>query len=119
MECAQSISVMVQRLLLCESLSAPSSGGKKVFTFFALSDPFVSTAHTAEFIVEFQFLDYHSHWILTYTGGDITVYSFYAIEELYMEVPNMCLVKQEKALTVVNMSECRMSKGILTVLKNT
>ena len=34
-----------------------------------------------------------------------------------MNVPNMCLVKEEKASTVVNMSECRISKGIVTVLK--
>lgn len=34
-----------------------------------------------------------------------------------MKVPNMYLVKQEKALTIENMSESRNSKGIVTVLK--
>lgn len=86
---------------------------KKIVTFFVPSGLFVSTAHPAGLYIEFHFLVYHCHWIVTYTGGAITVSSFCDTEKLYMKALNMCSVKQENKVTVVKISECRISKGSL------
>lgn len=111
MECAQS-SCSINDGTRASSF-VNSISGKKIVTFFVPSGLFVSTAHPAGLYIEFHFLVYHCHWIVTYTGGAITVSSSCDTEKLYMKALNMCLVKQENKVTVVKISECRISKGSL------